>query len=117
MAATYETALCIIPPGSQWSSVDRLRALYDKAYGKWPPHVNIIYPFVSTDNLEKTADQVQSGVDEWRKGWSEKSSSGLRVRLDSAGFFAQREKKNTLHLFDAEDRRSKDILASDEPSS
>jgi len=117
MAATYETALCIIPPKPQWSSVDRLRALYDKAYGKWPPHVNIIYPFVSINNLDKAASQVQAGLDKWRSA-SERGSVHLRVRLDSAGFFAHRDARNTLYLSDGSlpgPRSDGDSLASDLP--
>ncbi len=47
---SYETALCIVPPRQLWAPVDRLRALYDKAYEKWPPHVNLVYPFVRPES-------------------------------------------------------------------
>ncbi|KAJ4300429.1 hypothetical protein N0V88_003104 [Collariella sp. IMI 366227] len=33
------------PPFNLWPRLDRLRALYDKAYPKWPPHINLVYPF------------------------------------------------------------------------
>ena len=102
MAATYETALCIIPPKSQWSSVDRLRGLYDKAYGKWPPHVNIVYPFVDVANLENAVDQVQNGLSTWLAA-PKTGTVDRRVCLDSAAFFAQRDKQNTLYLTQAGD--------------
>ncbi|KAI5466537.1 hypothetical protein BGZ63DRAFT_409803 [Mariannaea sp. PMI_226] len=53
---SHETALCIIPPRHQWEYVDRLRALYDKAHGAWPPHINLIYPFVQPALLSHAAD-------------------------------------------------------------
>lgn len=56
---SHETALCAIPPRELWPSVDRLRCLYDKAYAAWPPHVNIIYPFVRPEVLEHTVQFLQ----------------------------------------------------------
>ncbi|KAH7133447.1 hypothetical protein EDB81DRAFT_659428 [Dactylonectria macrodidyma] len=53
---SHETALCIIPPRPLWPVADRLRCLYDKAYGVWPPHINLIYPFVEPELLPKAAD-------------------------------------------------------------
>lgn len=45
------TALCLIPPQHLWEPVDRLRSLHDKAYDRWPPHVNLLYPFVEPNHL------------------------------------------------------------------
>ncbi|KAH7137086.1 hypothetical protein B0J13DRAFT_639394 [Dactylonectria estremocensis] len=53
---SHETALCIIPPRPLWPVADRLRCLYDKAYGAWPPHVNLVYPFVQPEFLSEAAD-------------------------------------------------------------
>ena len=55
---SHDAALCIIPPKHLWPVVDNLRALYDKAYGKWPPHVNLLYPFVRVESLEKAVSQT-----------------------------------------------------------
>jgi len=59
---SHDTALCIIPPRRLWPSVDRLRALYDKAYEKWPPHINMIYPFVRPDLLPSAAQRIQDAL-------------------------------------------------------
>ncbi|KAF4342284.1 poly(A) polymerase [Fusarium beomiforme] len=56
---SHETALCVIPPRGLWSSVDRLRSLYDKAYSAWPPHINLIYPFVRPEVLENAAQALE----------------------------------------------------------
>ncbi|CAM1511097.1 Fc.00g086100.m01.CDS01 [Cosmosporella sp. VM-42] len=53
---SHDTALCLIPPRHLWPSIDRLRSLYDKAYGTWPPHVNLIYPFVRPEVLSQAAN-------------------------------------------------------------
>ncbi|KAI0117000.1 hypothetical protein F4814DRAFT_414841 [Daldinia grandis] len=51
MGCSYDTALCIIPPKHLWPSLDHLRMIHDPAYRRWPPHINLVYPFVSVDNL------------------------------------------------------------------
>jgi endonuclease/exonuclease/phosphatase family metal-dependent hydrolase len=57
---SYETALCIIPPLHQCNEIDRLRNLYDKAWGRWPPHINLIYPFVSPNLLPQAKAMVEA---------------------------------------------------------
>lgn len=56
---SHDTALCIIPPRHLWPRFDRLRALYDKGYGKWPPHINLVYPAVQIDALPKALEALQ----------------------------------------------------------
>ncbi|PHH75314.1 hypothetical protein CDD80_2470 [Ophiocordyceps camponoti-rufipedis] len=45
---SYDTALCLIPPRTHplWPAVQRIRSLRDKASARWPPHINVVYPFV-----------------------------------------------------------------------
>src|SRR3569833_2493064 len=105
---SHETALCIVPPRQLWSSVDRLRALYDKAYQKWPPHVNLVYPFVRVDSLEKAVEQIRSGLAaDWRP---QHGSAGLRVRLDSADVFTHRH-DNTIYIHDSDKNRNDALKA------
>lgn len=51
---SYSTALAFIPNKTYQSTIDEnWRKKYDPAYEKWPAHVNLIYPFVEIDALEK----------------------------------------------------------------
>lgn len=93
---SHETALCIIPPSSHCDHIDRLRELYDKAYGRWPPHVNLIYPFVAPDNLPRAQQQIQQFLNE-RLDWSKP----VTVELGQAGHFEQR---NNSTIFLCENR-------------
>lgn len=98
-----DTALCIIPPRSQWSKVDQLRSHYDKAYGKWPPHINLVYPFVQVDSLPRAAEAVQSAATQQvRKPFS--------VCLDSAGVFQHRN-DNTIYVHDEDDAQLRNLRA------
>lgn len=92
----YDTALCIIPPRRLWPSIDNLRSHYDKAYRKWPPHINLIYPFVQVDALPRAVEAIQSAVS------SVQGPRSITIRLDAAGVFPHR-RDNTIYLHDADD--------------
>ncbi|KNG52715.1 duf455 domain-containing protein [Stemphylium lycopersici] len=84
---SYDTALCVIPPRSQCGHVDQLRELYDKAYGKWPAHINLIYPFVAPEHLPRAQQQIQ---DHLAQHWDPNSSTD--VALAQPGCFMQKNK-------------------------
>ncbi|EJT78999.1 hypothetical protein GGTG_04090 [Gaeumannomyces tritici R3-111a-1] len=101
--SSHGTALCIIPPRDLWPSVDRLRALYDKAHKKWPPHLNLVYPFAKVESLERAADEIGAGLESWRRQTGDDSKP--KIRLDSADVFPHR-RDNTIFRCDSdEDRR------------
>lgn len=81
--SSQETALCVILPPSQCGDIDRLRELYDKAYGKWPAHINLIYPFVSPENLPRAHQQIKDF-------FSLESGSSQKVTLSETGMFKHR---------------------------
>lgn len=98
-----DTALCIIPPRSQWSKVDQLRSYYDRAYGKWPPHVNVVYPFVQVDALPRAVEAVQSAA-------AQQGQKPFDVCLDSADVF-QHKQDNTIYIHDNDYSQLKDLRA------
>jgi len=40
------TAACIVPPESVWPKIQELRKVHDKAFPRWMPHINLMFPFV-----------------------------------------------------------------------
>lgn len=92
-ATSYDTALCIIPPRNLWPRIDRLRSRYDKAYGKWPPHINLVYPFAQVDALPTAVGVVQSAVTRHQR-------SSIRVCLDTADVFKHRN-DSTIFIHDS----------------
>jgi endonuclease/exonuclease/phosphatase family metal-dependent hydrolase len=84
---SYDTALCVIPPISQCGHIDQLRELYDKAYERWPPHINLVYPFVSPENLPRAQQQIQDYVMEQLD-----PSEPIEVAVGEAGCFKQKNK-------------------------
>ncbi|CAF4827340.1 unnamed protein product, partial [Rotaria sp. Silwood2] len=57
---THKTALCLIPPENVWEQIQSIRSKYDKAYPRWMPHINLIYPFVSDSEFANIKIQLDS---------------------------------------------------------
>ena len=101
---SYDTALCIIPPQWQCRSIDQLRTLYDKSYSKWPPHINLVYPFVDGNNLSLARSLLQSCLSQQYTG------APLNVVLDQVGHFVHR-KNYTVFLVESQTEEESQIEA------
>jgi len=97
----YDTALCLVPPQELWGPVERLRALYDKSYEKWPPHVNLVYPFVRVQDLPDAAERIVSILRE--KGAATDESHCLNISLTSSGRFT-RKQSYTIYRHDTDEK-------------
>jgi hypothetical protein len=82
---SQDTALCIIPPYTDCRDIDRLRELYDKAYEKWPAHINLIYPFVKPEHLPQAQQQITAHF-----GRNLDTSEPHAVTLSEPGLFKHR---------------------------
>ncbi|KAK4181856.1 hypothetical protein QBC36DRAFT_625 [Triangularia setosa] len=82
---SHDTALAVIPPQSLWASLNRIRSLYDAASHKWPPHVNLLYPFCPPSSLP-AASQILSSILSTRQP----SPSPLNITLSQPGHFPRR---------------------------
>jgi len=52
------TALTLIFPESTHSKINQIRSVHDKAYPKWPPHINFIFPFVPLECFDEIASKL-----------------------------------------------------------
>lgn len=43
---TVRSALCVVLPCGVMDAVQAIRREHDRSFGRWPPHVNLLYPFV-----------------------------------------------------------------------
>lgn len=102
----HDTALCLIPPQRLWPSIERLRCRYDAAYEKWPPHINLIYPFVSAHDLQAASESVVGCLG--REGML-RDLRGLKIVLDAVSFF-KRKHSNTLYLHDRDPGRTMTLI-------
>jgi hypothetical protein len=40
-----KSAICLVPPRRVWQQIQEIRCFKDKSFVRWPPHVNLLYPF------------------------------------------------------------------------
>lgn len=101
----HDTALCLIPPQHLWPSIERLRSRYDAAYEKWPPHINLVYPFVSASDLPEAVERIAT-----RLGGAAFSQGArtLDIQLDAASYFRHKH-SNTLYLHDGDPERAETL--------
>jgi 2'-5' RNA ligase/endonuclease/exonuclease/phosphatase family metal-dependent hydrolase len=82
LRASHDSACAIVPPRASWPAIDAIRARLDPAYGRWPPHINLVYPCVAPAALDDAERALARAlVDEQPFG----------VRLDGFGTFARRQ--------------------------
>jgi hypothetical protein len=43
---SHKSTVCIIPPIAVQQAVQRIRCFKDKSFVRWPPHINLLYPFI-----------------------------------------------------------------------
>ena len=61
----YHTSLCVIPPKELWDEINKIRKNHDKAFDRWPPHINILFPFVEAELFLGTlfnADVIEAAL-------------------------------------------------------
>lgn len=42
---SHSSALCVIPERRTWTQLQEVRCFKDKGFVRWPPHINLLYPF------------------------------------------------------------------------
>ncbi|KAF2490854.1 hypothetical protein BU16DRAFT_565790 [Lophium mytilinum] len=77
------TAVAIIPPPHLHSSINDIRSVHDKSHNTWPPHVNILYPFVHPEKLSDAVQLLRSSL--------EISDVCLNIAIADAGLFRHRK--------------------------
>lgn len=93
LSPVYRSAACVIPPPHIWPRIQAIRALNDKGYVRWPPHINMLYGFIPDDplgrNFESAAASLAASLARIKPFW---------VRLTSLGTFDHGGKSRTLWL-------------------
>lgn len=77
----HKSALVVIPPQSLWDPIQEIRKVHDKAYNRWMPHVNLLYPFVEARQFSDALALVQKAAS---------SIEPFQVKLSQFGHFGQR---------------------------
>eukprot|EP01084_Bolivina_argentea_P202803 346429_1 len=59
---SVQSALVIMPPKNKWNEIQNIRKLYDPAYSRWPPHINILFPFINEKYFHQIAAFLSNGI-------------------------------------------------------
>jgi len=78
----------IMPAEEQWKQIQEIRERHDKAYQRWMPHINLLYPFVSEDQFSYAANKTERGL---------RDVKPFTVRFEDFGYF-DHGRSNTLYL-------------------
>ena len=111
---TYKTAIALLPSSSITSPIEAVRSVYDKNFKRWPPHINLIYPFLvapletSDSNTPRLSQAIQARL--------EKATSGIQafqVELDAErpGVFTHSYTSKTVWLGPVPDENVKRLQA------
>lgn len=88
---THQTALCLIPPENVWEQIQSIRSVHDKAYPRWMPHINLIYPFAPESDFLGIQSRLDSIL---------KQREPFEIEFDQTSFhyFKQKGNECTFHL-------------------
>ncbi|XP_014558937.1 hypothetical protein COCVIDRAFT_93121 [Bipolaris victoriae FI3] len=45
---SHKSALVLLPPSRITAPIEAIRSVYDKQFLRWPPHINLLYPFLAS---------------------------------------------------------------------
>ena len=55
----HTSAVVIIPPEPLWGQIDDIRKQFDRSYGRWMPHINLIYGFLPESYFSEAAAAME----------------------------------------------------------
>ncbi|KAF0972029.1 hypothetical protein FDP41_009725 [Naegleria fowleri] len=87
----FHTALCFIPPRDVWEPIQQMREHLDKAYQRWPPHINLLFPFISEKYFDAAAQLLKESM---------KSLESFDLTLSGISYF---DKKTAVMYLDQDD--------------
>jgi 2'-5' RNA ligase len=93
MASNFDTttALTFVMPNFTHKKINAIRSKYDKAYNRWMPHINFLFPFTSKQNFDSVQERLRLGLA------SNKVITRFEVGFSGIGYF-KNSNGYTFHL-------------------
>ncbi|PSN74871.1 hypothetical protein BS50DRAFT_463765, partial [Corynespora cassiicola Philippines] len=102
---SHKAALVLLPPPAICPPIEAVRRLRDRHFARWPPHINLLYPFLASPSEPDPASQ---------QGDSPRLRQDIRARIqhavrgappfhvslsaDPAGIFSHSKRSKTVWL-------------------
>lgn len=61
-AKRFTSAVCLVPPRTTWAALQEVRCFNDKSFCRWPPHVNLLYPFLEEQHFPAAAQAAAEAL-------------------------------------------------------
>lgn len=74
------TALAFVLSENSHDKINEIRSKHDKAYPRWMPHINFIFPFVKSDKFDEVCDKLKN-----------LKTKSFNVVLDTINYFPQQD--------------------------
>ncbi|CAF1501248.1 unnamed protein product, partial [Rotaria sordida] len=55
---SHRSALVILPTINQWSIINSYRQEYDPSFNRWPPHINLLWPFFDLTDSQDDQENI-----------------------------------------------------------
>jgi hypothetical protein len=55
---SHRSALVVLPTSSQWPLIERYREQYDPSFNRWPPHINLLWPFFDLNDNQDDEESI-----------------------------------------------------------
>jgi 2'-5' RNA ligase len=102
---SHKSALALLPPASITAPIESIRRVHDKHFQRWPPHINLLYPFlaspseVSAQGEGNESPQLKDSI-RTRVQQAIKSIKPFEIALsaDPPGTFSHSKKSKTVWL-------------------
>ena len=90
---SYKSALALLPRAAIASPIEQVRRDHDKHFNRWPPHINLIYPFLACPSekephIRQRIQKAVAGV----------SPFSLSLSADPPGIFSHNRRSKTVWL-------------------
>lgn len=65
---SHKSALVLLPPAAITAPIQAVRRIHDKHFARWPPHINLVYPFLASPSDGQLATNGESSLARHLKG-------------------------------------------------
>lgn len=76
---SHKSALVLLPHASITAPIDSVRRLHDRHFKRWPPHINLLYPFLAS-LLASPSEKAEEGTE----NSSPQLKQSVRARIQKA---------------------------------
>ncbi|CAI6336330.1 unnamed protein product [Periconia digitata] len=74
---SHKSALVLLPSSAITSPIELVRRVHDRHFRRWPPHINLIYPFLAFPSEKQETDDAQNAA-------SPQLKQHIRQRIEKA---------------------------------